>query len=100
MVDKETCKKRWENAKRIARLINSYIDEGKFVFGEDGGRIFHKFIITDDEINLPFSNGSYVTYFIYDDELDNGCYDTIEEYNNLFSGWTVVNPKDIQPILL
>lgn len=48
-------KARWENAKRIAEKINSYLDAGYFVFDEDGNKIS-----TIKEYNLSFKKWKIV----------------------------------------
>ena len=90
-------KARWENAKRIAEKINSYLDARCLVFDEDNNLISGKF-----EIKKTYSgsdveeivNGSCF-YFINDKNLDNGLYTEIDEYNLIFKKWKIVRPEHI-----
>lgn len=90
--------RRWNNAKRIAERINSFIDDGYMVFDDDGEVVGRKFIITDYDISYPIGENSNLIYFINDVGLDNGIHTVISEYNKQFSDWKVVYPYDIQKL--
>ena len=82
-------KARWENAKRIAVKINSYLDAGCIVFNEDGEMISEKFTITD---SICCGN---VGYFYNNKNCDEGLYTTIDDYNSKFKKWKIVRPEHI-----
>lgn len=90
-------KSRWENAKRIAEKINSFLDVGCLVFDENGNQISRKFEIKE---SWPGSGIEEIVngccfYFINSKTLDNGLYTTIEEYNSKFKKWKIVRPEHI-----
>lgn len=90
--------RRWNNAVRIAKQINAFIDDGYLVFGDNGELIKNKFVITDEGIRLPLDENSSVAYFINDKNLDNGMHTTISEYNKEFLDWRILYPYDIQSL--
>lgn len=90
---------RWNNALRIAIKINSYIDQGYLVFNDENEIITGKFRITDKEIVLipdQTKQNCVYGYFLKDRDWDEGMYTTIKEYNEPFSKWTFVHPKNIK----
>lgn len=88
---------RWENAKRIAEKINSYLDSGYLVFNEDGERVSEKFLVKSFHGSEEIVCGN-LGYFINSKDLDNGMYTKISEYNSKFKSWKIVRPDDIKSL--
>lgn len=88
-------KARWENAKRIAEKINSYLNSGYLVFNEDGEKITEKFLIKETSMGSEEIVCGYICYFINDKSLDNGMYTKISEYNSKFKLWKIVRPDHL-----
>lgn len=89
---------RYENAKRIAQQIKSYLDQGYIVRDREDSVITE--ITTESPINIKWEGTTYSTLFEYDKEWDHGYYTPIRKFNKYFEKWTIVHPKDIKKLEL
>ena len=89
---------RKNNAIRIAKEINNYLNQGYLVFNEDNEIVARNFEITEEGVLLPISDKSKIIYCSFDENLDNGLYTPIKEYNTQFKKWKIVHPKYIKTL--
>ena len=82
------------------KKINDYLDKGYLILNEDGNQVRYKFNIIENEIKLPISKKLNISYFTNDKDADEGLYTLIEDYNEQFKHWIIVNPKNIERIKL
>jgi hypothetical protein len=93
---------RWQNALRIARRVNQYIDDGYLVFDETNTKLESKFVITDDSISLVHKmENCTITqeYFEKNKERDHGMWTEISKYNEQFKDWVVIAPEHFKLLL-
>ena len=76
---------RWENAKRIARIVQSYIDNGHVVLDHDGDLV-NSMEIGANSVYTEHDN-MRVVYYVHDKDWDDGYYTPIDEYNQQFAEW-------------
>ena len=76
---------RWENAKRIARIVQSYIDSGHVVLDHDGD-VVRSMSYDEDTVYTEHDN-MRIVYYTHDKDFDDGYYTPIAEYNSMFTDW-------------
>ena len=90
---------RWNNAKRIAKLVNDLLDHGNFIFDKEGEKV-DPFVINEEQGKIYQESNKICRWiwFINDPNMDNGSNMTIEDYDKQFDGWTYISPKDVHEL--
>jgi len=93
-------KARWEHAKKLALRYNKYFEKGYIAILDDGEcQEFVKgpFEITEDEVVLRLGDDcGTVSFFVYDENYDDGYYTPIKEITASFKMLTFYQPVKVK----